>query len=113
MIHKFCIGIALTQDVEDAEATWDQFLQDVHLPNSSINDRYVRLNPKVQKQPKFDDIKEYETFKKLTRMTLKTAEWTTKTRLVAYRLIASSFYFEKVRNDTDENVVQGRYFHPV
>ncbi|KAF4630883.1 hypothetical protein G7Y89_g7253 [Cudoniella acicularis] len=91
----------------DAETTWDQFLQEVRLPNSFVNHRYIRLNPKVKKQFQFDDVEEYWTLIRNNNVAIKSKNWTSTLRNVAHRLIASSFYFEKDTNDTDENTVQG------
>jgi len=60
----------------DAQKTWDQFLQEVRLPHSSTNSRYVRLNPKLNKLPKFDDTPEFHNLVHVTKAVLKSAEWT-------------------------------------
>jgi hypothetical protein len=60
----------------DAQKTWDQFLQEVRLPNSSTNSRYVRLNPKLKKLPKFDDTPEFHNLIHVTKAVLKSPEWT-------------------------------------
>jgi hypothetical protein len=96
----------------DAELTWKTFQNDVVGTSSPIAaERYVRLNPKLSSSvPKMDDIGQSVPLRNQIRNLLTSLETRNLVEKVAHRLIASSFYFDKigpVKEQAESLVVKG------
>ncbi|KAF2650662.1 hypothetical protein K491DRAFT_697115 [Lophiostoma macrostomum CBS 122681] len=99
-------------DILDAESIWRDFRKDIITNSSGIeSQRYQRLNPKVKSRtPKMDDKRELNKLDAEVKEALAKYSMKNKIRAIAYRLITSSFYFEKSgppRETDDHFVVQG------
>lgn len=77
----------------DAESAWRLFLGETS-PNDS--NRYVRLNPDLgTKVPSLDDIASMKAVQDRAKLELQTATNEILIKRTAYRLISSTFFFEK------------------
>jgi hypothetical protein len=103
----FQVAINRFDNILDAQNAWDQFYYEVREPNSTVNHRYIRLNPEVKTKVKLDDLKSFYALKGWVKACLQSTRWRNDTRAVANRLIASSFFFEKDPNNATENSIQG------
>ena len=88
----------------DTERTWQDFLNTKVLLDLDC-DKFVRFNPKLEREVRLDDVASMNELRMITREQL-----TNDKRImeVAHRLIASSFYFEKTGapQRLDSNYVQ-------
>jgi len=77
----------------DSEKTWTDYIQQLSLPNM-YKDRYQRLNPiLVDDPPALDDVNCMNSLRGKTRNYMM---GDTGLNLAAHRLLATSFYFEKI-----------------
>lgn len=83
-------------NILDSESTWRSFRSDVVGNSSHIQaQRYTRMNPQVKfRTPKMDDKSQVSKLYEDVRARLQTHGMRTKVIRIAYRLVASSFYFE-------------------
>jgi hypothetical protein len=83
----------------DAELAWHDFQADVidnpHSDLSGHSRRYVRINPNVGKVPKLDQKREMRQLQSDTVKALQRREMRAKVQNVAFRLVASLFYYER------------------
>jgi hypothetical protein len=80
---------------------WDNFRLDILEPYSGNRRRYVRLNPDLRfKVPSMDEV---DQLNNLRSSAAKEMQNNIKIREVAHRLIASTFFFEKVDSSTKES----------
>lgn len=86
------------ESVLDAELTWKDFRKDVVGTSSPIAaERYIRINPRTKNRtPKMDDKTQIHDLHDEVRYGMRTHEMRTNIEKIAHRLVASSFYFEKV-----------------
>jgi hypothetical protein len=103
----FQVAVNRFDNILDAQNAWDQFYHDVREPHSSLNSRYVRLNPELKSKVKLDDVKSFLELKGHVTQCLQTHKWRSDAKAVASRLIASSFFFEKDPNHESENSIHG------
>jgi hypothetical protein len=104
---------ARVESVLDAELTWRDFRNDVVGKSSPIAaERYVRFNPKTKGPvPKMDDKMRVGEFRVEICRTLNAPEMQRVVEAIAHRLVASSFYFEKIgptKDVGDGIIIQGR-----
>lgn len=66
------------------------------------------MNPEVAKKIQLDDVDSIYHLKQMVDTALKSQKWRNDTKAVAFRLIASSFYFQKDHYSGDEATVQGK-----
>ena len=94
----------------DAELAWRDFHKAV--PHTSI-DRYIRINPStINPTPKMDDKSQIHNLQDEIRSGLNTPKMRATIADIAHRLIASSFYFDKLgplRHGDGRVTVQGGY----
>jgi hypothetical protein len=80
---------------------WDNFRLDVLEPYSGYRRRYIRLNPDLRfKVPGLDEI---DRLNDLRNAVGREMQNNIKIKEIAHRLIASTFFFEKVDSSTKEN----------
>lgn len=80
---------------------WDNFRLDVLEPYSNQRRRYIRLNPDLRfKVPSLDEV---DRLGDLRNSVAREMQHNTKLKEIAHRLIASTFFFEKVDSSTKEN----------
>jgi hypothetical protein len=80
---------------------WDNFRLDILEPYSGYRRRYIRLNPDLRfKVPSLDEV---DRLNDLRSAVGKEMQNNTKIKEIAHRLIASTFFFEKVDSSTKEN----------
>jgi hypothetical protein len=97
----------------DSEAIWRSFRSDVVGSSSYIQAaRYTRLNPQVKfRTPKMDDKSQIDRLDDDVTSRLQNPYMRDKIVRIAYRLVASCFYFEQsvpIREVDDHFVVQGK-----
>jgi hypothetical protein len=84
----------------DAELAWHDFLADVvdhpHSSHSKESQRYIRVNPKLEFVPKLDDKAELGQLQRDTIEALKSGKVKSKLQAIAFRLVASTFYYERL-----------------
>jgi hypothetical protein len=100
------------ESVLDAEQTWREFRKDVVGTSSPIQEkRYIRINPKTSiRTPKLDDKAKVSVLQDDVKARLKSHGMRMKIEKVAQRLVASSFYFDKMgsaRVAGDQITIQG------
>lgn len=103
----FQVAFNRFDNILDAQNAWDQFYEEVREPSSTVGQRYIRLNPELQKKVKLDKVDELPWLREAVRGILRTPKWKFETKMVAHRLVASSFFFEKASTDAEENCIQG------
>ncbi|KAI9717966.1 MAG: hypothetical protein M1828_007058 [Chrysothrix sp. TS-e1954] len=82
----------------DADLIWDQYHNEVAGPDSDPKDaaRYIRMNQKFKGQrPQLDAKAQLRTMQDRLAKELRLEEYPVKLQRIAYRLVASTFYFEK------------------
>ncbi|EUC48828.1 hypothetical protein COCMIDRAFT_2285 [Bipolaris oryzae ATCC 44560] len=86
------------EDILNSEKIWRDFRTDVVGLSSPIAaERYMRMNPQVRSPvPKMDDTSKINDLQREVADSLRTPESQGMIRTIAGRLIASSFYFEKI-----------------
>lgn len=95
MLHILtCNQSNLIDSILDAEKEFKIFrLEHNHFGSPS---RYIRLNPDLgEEPPALDDKAQMRSLQATVAKLFKTPEYELMTERIAYRLIASSFYFEK------------------
>ena len=98
----------------DSEATWQSFRNDVVGSSSHMQaQRYTRLNPQVKfRTPKMDDKGQIDRLYDDVNSRLQFKNMHDQIVRIAYRLVASCFYFDKSgpsREVEDHYIIQGRY----
>jgi hypothetical protein len=84
----------------NCDRIWKTFRTDNFEPDSVDLRRYIRINPDLKfPVPKLDEVKELS---KLQNAAATAMKHHTKVREVAHRLVASTFFFEKVDSSTKE-----------
>lgn len=96
-------------NILDAQNAWEQFYEEVCEPSSTVHQRYMRLNPVLARKIQLDDVDSFYELKQMVETKLKRHEWKNEAQLVAFRLIASSFFFQKSVKQADETAVEGKY----
>ena len=87
----------MLDSILDAEREFKLFEADHS--HQGVSDRYLRLNPNLQKEPPaLDETGQMLPLQEQVQKLLKTPEYELITERIAYRLVASSFYFTKVRS---------------
>jgi hypothetical protein len=82
------------ESVLDAEKAWREFYQE--MPHAAV-DRYIRINPKTkQRTPRMDDKSLVHILHDEIKIGLGVRDMPIRITKVARRLVASSFYFDKV-----------------
>lgn len=99
------------ESVINAELAWKDFHQEV--PHASV-DRFIRVNPKTKyRTPRMDDKSLIHVLHDEIRTGLGLHDMPMKIKNIARRLVASSFYFEKVgpsRQMSEQRImVQGMF----
>ncbi len=102
--------------VLDAENTWKEFRKEISTATPSAAERYIRINPRTSyRAPKMDDKAQVYALQEEVRSKLKSHTGTrVKIRVVAHRLVASSFYFERSgppRVADDHIILQGNFLY--
>ncbi|KAL3422514.1 hypothetical protein PVAG01_06670 [Phlyctema vagabunda] len=83
---------------------WDNFRMDVMGAYSPERRRYIRLNPDLRfKVPALDDIAQLSNLQKATKKAVVQPSVSAKIREVAHRLLASTFFFEKIEASTKQS----------
>lgn len=91
-------------NILNCNSIWDNFRIEVMGAYSPERRRYVRLNPDLRfKVPALDDVAQLSNIQKATRKGVMQPSLNAKIREVAHRLLASTFFFEKVEESTKEN----------
>jgi hypothetical protein len=103
----FKVALKRFDNMMDAQNAWEQFEQEVREPYEPQNGRYVRLNPEMKSRVKLDDVSKMRELRGRVEDCMKTPKWQTQTRIVAKRLIASSFFFEKDADSKDKDIIEG------
>ena len=99
-------------DILDSESIWKEFRKDI-ITNSSRAEaqRYIRINPKVKSRtPKMDEKRDMARLYDEVKAYMVKTSVRNRIRAIAYRLVASSFYFERSgppREADDHVTVQG------
>lgn len=90
-------------NVRVADLTWRDFRNDVVGTFSSLaSERFVRVNPNLAVVvPKMDDINSMEFLVDQTRHELASPNMRALISKIAHRLLASSFYFEKIGSTSE------------
>ncbi|KAF2441827.1 hypothetical protein P171DRAFT_418623 [Karstenula rhodostoma CBS 690.94] len=85
------------ESVLDAELTWKEFRKEIRGKSSEIAvERYIRINPRTKdRTPKMDDKDKIRILHDEIKTGLTRNDMQIKIKTIAYRLVASSFYFEK------------------
>ncbi|KAL5397840.1 hypothetical protein PMIN03_006175 [Paraphaeosphaeria minitans] len=85
------------ESVLDAELTWKEFRKEIRGNYSEIAvERYIRINPRTKdRTPKMDDKDKIHVLHDEMKKCLERSDMQNKIKMIAYRLVASSFYFEK------------------
>lgn len=84
----------MLDSILDAEREFKLFESDQS--HSGTSDRYIRLNPDLQKEPPaLDDTAQMLPLQEIVQKLFKTPAYELMAERIAYRLVASSFYFEK------------------
>jgi predicted acylesterase/phospholipase RssA len=101
------------ESILDAELTWRDFRNDVVGKSSPIAaERYIRFNVRTKGPvPKMDDKNQLGPLKTEASNALNAPENRSVVETIAHRLVASSFYFEKLgpmREAGDATMVQGK-----
>lgn len=87
-------------NILNCNKTWNDFRIDILEPYSDSRRRYIRLNPDLRyKVPSLDEVDQLDNLRKVVAREMQA---NTKIQEVAHRLIASSFFFEKVDSSTKE-----------
>lgn len=101
----------------DSEAMWQSFRNDVVGSSSHVQaQRYTRLNPQVRfRTPKMDDKSQIDRLFDDVGGVLQKVNMHDRIVRIAYRLVASCFYFEKTgspREVDDHFIIQGKFGIP-
>ncbi|KAJ4295420.1 hypothetical protein N0V90_007432 [Kalmusia sp. IMI 367209] len=98
MLHVGRAAYNRLEDVINCERQWQEFLEMVIQPGERLQQgsRYVRINPDINREPPPLDAKiELDQLQKEVSQVLTTHRHRLELELVVFRLIASTFYFEK------------------
>jgi patatin-like phospholipase/acyl hydrolase len=86
---------------------WDSFRLDVLETHSTYRQRYIRLNPDLQfKVPSLDQVNQLYDIQAAAATEMQNSS--SRVREVAHRLIASTFFFDKLASSTKE-VEEGKF----
>lgn len=101
-------------DILDSESIWKEFRKDIIINSSRAEAlRYLRVNPRVKSRtPKMDEKREVGRLNEEVKVYMAKNSTRKRIRAIAYRLVASSFYFERSgppREANDHVTVQGEH----
>ncbi|KAF2736521.1 hypothetical protein EJ04DRAFT_462876 [Polyplosphaeria fusca] len=99
-------------NILDSESIWRDFKKDVTGTSSHVQSRrYIRMNPHLRfRTPKMDDKSQVQKLHDEVKSRLQTPSMRAKITSIAFRLVASSFYFAKfgpLREVDDQFIVHG------
>lgn len=87
----------MLDSIFDAEREFKRFEAD-HA-HQGVSNRYLRLNPDLRREPPaLDETSQMLPLQEHVQNLFKTPEYELTAERIAYRLVASSFYFTKARN---------------
>lgn len=101
-------------DSSKAESVWKEFFKDVDKTPES--ERFIRVNPRTEhKLPRIDDMTQVDGMQKAVEESLCTSQSENQIKMIARRLIASSFYFEQLgplKLHEGNVMLEGRFYAP-
>ena len=87
----------------DAEKAWDKFRDDMRTTSNDAS-RYVRINPNIgRRPPSLDEVNKLGDLTHHVRRSLKTSESRAEIARTVHILVASSFYFELLKEPVPNN----------
>jgi hypothetical protein len=99
--HMWNMAAGRVDNILNCTKTWDNFRLDILEPYSGSRRRYIRLNPDLRfKVPSLDEV---DRLNDLRTAVAKEMQQNARIKEVAHRLVASTFFFEKVDSSTKEN----------
>lgn len=101
-------------DSSKAESVWKEFGKD--LSKTPMSERFIRVNPRTKhKLPRIDDMTQVDGMQKAVEESLCTSQSENQIKMIARRLIASSFYFEQLgplKLHEGNVMLEGRFYAP-
>lgn len=85
-------------NILDTEVAWRTFISDVVSESEEVRFRYQRINPEIGIEvPKLDEVSKMQDFRHIVNQKLLHDQTTlSKIKEIAFRLVASSFFFEQI-----------------